>query len=265
MYIKKRSLLVIIVNTYISSLISILCINYWFQEIQTKAFVFYILGVLSVSILPILMSLLLWESKGVKYEDENKGYFFWCILLSVLFYLSYKALIDISYVRLLYIFNVVYVIIIGYLQNRLDNKRSTKLNNPSITKVDYLRSICVICGIQQIIVIICWNFVKIYICAISIGAISVLCLSVLETSVYFSINSNQLRKKVIYMNFANIAMLVIMYIYLYYEKSSLGYNWLSSRENYTNSFIHLLANVSLVLLQVPLWKYAIALESIEEI
>lgn len=261
---KKRSILVVIVNSYITFLICILCVNFGLQVTQAKSIIIYVLGMVIVTILPILISLLSWESKWEKYVDENKGYFIWCLLIFIMFRLAYSTLLDLSYIKLLNRFCLIYVISVGYLQHSLNHKITYKLENPSITKVDYLKSICVMCGIQLIISIICWNFLGNYICALLIGSSTILCVSVLEVFVVFYGEDNILKKnKIVYLILANMGMLVIMYMYLCYEKNTLGNNWLSMRKYYTNSFAHLLANVLLVILQIPLWNYAQSLENTE--
>ena len=258
---KKRSTLVILVNIYMVLLISTLCINYCLQEIQSKAIIFYFLGMVSITILPILISLLSWESKWERYEDENKGYFVWGLLMLIMFWLAYNVLVNMLNIKFLSMFCIFYVVSIEYLQHNLNNKRTFKLDNPSITKLDYLKSICTMCGIQLLIATICWNFLKSYVCALVIGVSTILCVSVLEVLVVFSCESNIFRKnKIVYLFLENIGILLIMYMYLCYEKKSLGYNWLSIRQNYTNSFVHLLTNVVLVILQIPLWNYAQSLE-----
>lgn len=200
-----------------------------------------------------------------KYEDEDKGYFIWLFLLMIMLWLSYKTLGNMSYIKLLSIFSSVYLVSVWYLQNKLNHKSTILLPKPVITKIDYSKSICVMCGLQIFIVIFYWNFVKIYVCALMVGVFSVFCISILEVLLIISNRSNVLAKRqVVSLALSNVGMLAIMYMYIYFEKNSLRCGWLSVRGNYTNSFLHYVANVLLVILQVPLWNYANSLDDLEK-
>lgn len=254
-------------NMYVVGMILLLCINYYLQglQLQTNTTVFSCFALGGIIILPLGIIVLSWESKWEKYEDEDKGYFIWLFLLIIMLWLSYKTLGNTSYMKVLSMFSSIYLLSIWYLQNKLNHKSTIPLTKTEITKLDYSKSICVMCGLQLFIVIFYWNFVKIYACTLMMGVFSVICISILEVLLIISNRSTVLAKrKVVSLALANVGMLAVMCMYTYFEKNSLGYGWLSARENYTNSFVHCVANILLVILQVPLWNYANSLDDLEK-
>lgn len=259
----NRSIIVIISNFYMLLNSIVVCVDFHLNEkyigLQSVIFIYIIL--ILIVLLAITILLLSWESKQMKYEDENKGYFCWLGSFIFAAYLFYKTMLNFKYIWILTWFAIIFSIEVIYLQKKLNRKKKHKLPNGLITNADYLKAMCVINGLQCFIIIIFWNLLQTRICALIFAIISFFYVALFDYIVMSEIiNIYRLINKNIVL-FTDFVVLIFMVGYQIIMIIQSDHKLLTLNDySFCGTFLVTIINMGLLILQVVRWKALFAFD-----
>ena len=159
----KRSILVVITNVFMILTAIIIRFDIYYFEINVASqpnniFLYAILII--IILLVMALQILNWESKHVSYEDENKGYFLYGVLFLLCCIFFYFTSVKFDYIFLLLWFSSIFVIVIIYLQKKINLKRKKLLEKETIEYHDLISTNFTINAMICFISLICWNALR---------------------------------------------------------------------------------------------------------